>query len=87
VVGLVFLLEIISQTSLAILTCLSILAFAIKRYKLGFVLGLCAQPFWMYSTYVGGLWGMFLVSIFITGSYVYGIINHINGRCKNEHYS
>lgn len=68
--------ELLLQIPIAVLTCASIWALAGKRHKLGFILGLCSQPFWFYSTYTGELWGMFVVSIWVTGNYIRGLINH-----------
>lgn len=66
----------ISQFFLMIFTCFSIWALAGKRYKLGFILGLFSQPFWFYSAWVDGLWGMFVVSSWVTVNYVRGFLGH-----------
>jgi hypothetical protein len=69
-------IENISQIAIGFLTTLSIFALARKHYRIGFVLGLLSEPFWLYSTYVGGLWGMFAVVVCATGSNLYGLLNH-----------
>jgi len=69
-------LELISQVVIPILSGVSIWAFAGKRHKLGFICGLCGQPFWLYSTFTGELWGMFAVSIWFAGNHIRGLINH-----------
>jgi hypothetical protein len=68
--------EIIPQIAIPIFSGASIWAFAGKRHQLGFVLGLCGQPFWIYSSFTGGLWGVFIVSLWFTGNHIRGLINH-----------
>ena len=53
-----------------------------KYKRIGFTCGLCGQPFWIYTTFVSGQWGMFLVSLWFTGNHIRGLINH--GRKKGE---
>lgn len=47
----------------------------IKHRGLGFVFGLIGQPFWIYTTFMSGQWGMFLVSLWFTGNHIRGLIN------------
>lgn len=42
----------------------------------GFVVSLCGQPFWMWSAYTSGAWGVGLLAIFYTILNVRGIINN-----------
>jgi len=65
----------IQQIAIIIFSGASVWAFAGKRYKLGFVCGLCGQPFWIYTTYAAGQWGMFLISLWFTGNHIRGILN------------
>lgn len=44
----------------------------------GFVVGLTAQPFWMYSTWTTLQYGMFFLSIWYTYSYCEGIRSHFD---------
>lgn len=55
----------------------SIWAFAGVKYKrLGFILGLCGQPFWIYTTFQAAQWGMFIVSLWFTGNHIRGLYNY-----------
>ncbi len=42
----------------------------------GYIIGLCSQPFFLYTTFVNSQWGLFVLSIFYTYSWVQGIYNH-----------
>jgi hypothetical protein len=42
-------------------------------YRLGCWIGLAGQPAWFFSTYQNFQWGMFLLSIAFTGSYIRGL--------------
>jgi hypothetical protein len=66
----------IDQIAILIFSCSSIWALSSKRYFLGFILGLCGQPFWIYSSLTAGQYGIFLVSLWFTGNHIKGIINH-----------
>ena len=69
--------ENIIQTAILIFSCASIWAFAGTKYKrLGFILGLCGQPFWIYTSFTADQWGVFLVSLWFTGNHIRGILNH-----------
>lgn len=58
-------------------SCTSIWAFAGTRHKrLGFVVGLLGQPFWLITTYEAGQWGAFIASLWFTANHVRGIWNH-----------
>ena len=66
----------IDQIAIMICTCASVWCLAGRRYRLGFIFGLCGQPFWIYATFTSGQWGMFVVSLWFTGNHVRGLINH-----------
>jgi hypothetical protein len=67
----------IQQAIIMLCSGASIWAFAGTKYKrLGFIFGLIGQPFWIYTTYSAGQWGMFLVSLWFTGNHVRGLWNH-----------
>ena len=67
-------MEFISQVIIAVFTTLAILLAAGKN-KWGFVFGLTAQPFWLYSTWNSKQWGMFFSAIIVTLSWAWGIYN------------
>jgi hypothetical protein len=39
----------------------------------GCIAGLCAQPFWFYTTYINGQWGIFGLSFFYTFAWLKGV--------------
>jgi nicotinamide riboside transporter PnuC len=45
-----------------------------KRW--GYILGLCGQPFWFYLTITTNQWGMFILTLFYTYSWIQGIYNY-----------
>jgi hypothetical protein len=47
-----------------------------KLNKFACLFGMSSQPFWLYSTYVNGLWGMFVLSIFYSFAWGVGIKNN-----------
>jgi hypothetical protein len=63
------------QFAILLFSCSSIWALSGKRYLLGFILGLCGQPFWIYTSFKNDQWGVFLVSLWFTGNHIRGIIN------------
>lgn len=46
----------------------------VRRY--GPIVSGCAQPFWLYVTFVSAQWGMFALSWFYTAMAVRGIFNY-----------
>ena len=46
----------------------------IKKYACLF--GITGQPFWFYSAYTNEQWGIFILCIFYTYSWLLGINNH-----------
>jgi nicotinamide riboside transporter PnuC len=62
------------QAMLFILTIGAIFLVA-RKNKWGFVLGLLSQPFWFYTSYVNTQWGIFLTTVVVTATWVYGIYN------------
>ena len=66
----------ICQIGIIVFSCASIWALAGKKHKLGFIFGLCGQPFYILSTWTAGLWGMFLVSIWFTTQHIRGLYLH-----------
>lgn len=47
-----------------------------KWRRWGYILGLCAQPFWFYTTYVHKQWGILFLSLFYAYSWGQGIWNY-----------
>ena len=73
----------LSQIAILIFSSASIWAFAGTNHRrLGFVLGLCGQPFWIYTTFTTGQWGMFLVSLWFTGNHVRGLFNYRRNHAR-----
>lgn len=67
----------IQQVIIMLCTGASIWAFAGTKYKrLGFIFGLAAAPFWLGATFSAGQWGMFLLSIWVTGNNIRGLYNY-----------
>lgn len=46
-----------------------------KWSRWGFIIGLAAQPFWLYTTAKNDQWGFFILSIFYAYSWSMGIYN------------
>lgn len=67
-------LDEISQIAIFTFGILSIILIA-RKNKYGLVFGLLSEPFWFITTYINKQWGVFLVAIIYTLSYIYGIYN------------
>lgn len=66
----------ISQIAIVLFSGISIWALAGKRYRLGFIAGLCGQPFWIYAVATQGQWGMLIVSLWFTVNHARGLWEH-----------
>ena len=44
--------------------------------KYGYVIGLINQPFWIYTSIVNEQWGIFILSLFYSYSWIMGIYNY-----------
>ncbi len=64
--------DIISQFGIAIFGAAAIILVA-KKNKWGFVIGLISQPFWFITSFTNKQWGVFVLSIIFTGSWILGI--------------
>ncbi len=64
------------QTAILIFSCISIWALSGKRYQVGFICGLCGQPFWIYASFTSGQWGIFLVSLWFALNHLRGLWRH-----------
>jgi hypothetical protein len=70
-------MEIITQIAITVFSCTSIFLFSTKSYyRYGFIAGIVGQPFWIYSSYSTGQWGIFLVSLWFTVAHIRGLKNH-----------
>lgn len=47
-----------------------------RHARLGWMLGLASQPFWLWETWAAGQWGMFLLAVFYTGAWARGLANN-----------
>lgn len=47
-----------------------------KWKRWGYIFGLCSQPFWMYSAITNEQWGIFILTLFYTYSWIQGIYNY-----------
>ena len=67
-------LDTIAQAGLAVFGITAIILVA-KKNKWGFVFGLLSQPFFFITSYINAQWGLFLLNIAYTLSWIYGIYN------------
>lgn len=69
-----------AQFAIPVFTLASQLAIAVKFPQWGLVLGLAAQPFWLYSSWKGyrkaRQIGMFINTVLCTIIIVFGIVNY-----------
>lgn len=67
----------IAQAAIFILSGAGIWLLAFPQAgALGWVVGLAAQPFWLWETYRARQWGMFLNAVLWTGAFAAGLVNH-----------
>lgn len=68
----------IAQIAIIIFGCSAIWFVGRKEQwkKWGYILGLCGQPFWLYTSFTEKQWGIFILSIFYTYSWAQGIYNY-----------
>ena len=48
----------------------------------GCACGLCSQPFWLWTTWENGQWGIFALSVFYAYSWGRGLRNNIMGDVR-----
>ncbi len=65
-------LNVISQVAIAVFG-LAALFMVAKKNRWGFVLGLTQQPFWFFTTIYNEQWGLFVLSIAYTISWLFGV--------------
>jgi hypothetical protein len=51
-----------------------------RRARWGWLVGLAAQPLWLYSTFNAGQWGMFVLALFYTWGWGAGAWRYRRGR-------
>lgn len=64
--------DVLAQIGVSIFGVIAIILVA-RKNKWGFVFGLLSQPFWVLTSYLNSQWGVLLLSIIYTGSWIYGI--------------
>jgi hypothetical protein len=47
-----------------------------KWKRWGYIVGLCSQPFWLYTSFINKQYGIFALSLFYTYSWMQGIYNY-----------
>jgi len=75
-------LDLISQVAIAILGISSIVLVA-RKNRLGFVLGLVAQPFYYYTCIQNHQWGLLVATTGYTISWIYGIRQWYSKKERN----
>ncbi|MBD3354895.1 hypothetical protein GF361_02830 [Candidatus Woesearchaeota archaeon] len=65
-------LDLISQIGITIFGVSAIVLIA-KKNKWGFVVGLISQPFFFITSIINKQWGLFILSILYTFSWLFGI--------------
>ena len=56
-----------------------------KYIKYACFFGLASQPFWFYSAYIGGQWGIFIISFFYLFAWLKGLKTHwLSGKKNND---
>lgn len=67
-------IQVIIQLIIGLTGCLAILL-TLKGYtRVGSIVGIIGQPFWLIMSYINGLWGVFVVSIAYLIVWVYGFL-------------
>jgi hypothetical protein len=46
---------------------------SLRASRAACVIGLIGQPCWLYATAAAGQWGMFALSVFYTGTWLFGV--------------
>jgi nicotinamide riboside transporter PnuC len=76
--------ETISQVAILILSAAAIWFVSRREHwkRWGYIIGLCSQPFWFYTTITNKQYGMVLLSLWYTYSWAQGVLNY---WVKGEH--
>lgn len=71
--------DIIEQSIILICSGISIFMFASQKSKvrfIGFIIAICGQPFWWFTSWRHGQWGILILSVWFTINHIRGIINN-----------
>ena len=71
-------IEIISQIIISLTGIIAIILAQTKNMKYrkyGAIIGLIGQPFWFVTAYNHQQWGIFTLSFFYTGAWIFGVYN------------
>jgi hypothetical protein len=71
--------DVVAQVGIALTGATAIFVVGLKeprRRRWGFVLGVCGQPFWIYTTWNHEQWGILLLTAVYTYSWINGLRNH-----------
>lgn len=70
--------KLLAQLGILILGCSAVWLIGRPEYwrRWGYILGLCSQPFWIYSSIRGGEWGVLILSFLYTYSWAQGVWFH-----------
>jgi hypothetical protein len=71
-------IEQISQIALVVVGPVVIWLLAQKKHwmRWGYIIGLCHQPFWFYTSIYNRQWGLIVLSSIYTACYLIGIYNY-----------
>ena len=81
--------KIFVNVLLSILTCLVAWCVASsnsKHRKIGYVIGLCNQPLWVYVGWESGNYGVLVTVLIYTYAWMKGIVNHYGSLEKYKKY-
>ncbi len=65
-------LDVVAQIGVSFFGILAIILIS-RKNRWGFVFGLMSQPFWFITAFINQQWGVFLLSVIYTCSWLYGI--------------
>lgn len=67
-----------AQIGLAVFGAAAIYLISRKDHwqRWGYILGLCSEPFWFYSSWKAQQWGIFVLSLWYAFSFANGIYNY-----------
>lgn len=71
-------IEFFCQCALTIMGIGSVLSISSRKYLLGSWLGLLAEPFWLYTSWNHGQWGIVILSLAYGGFWIRSIVEHWN---------
>ena len=75
--------DTISQIGITIFGVSAIILVA-KKNKWGFVFGLLSEPFWFFTSFLNAQWGIFLLTVIYTGTWIFGIYEWFFKNNKKE---